>query len=263
MGMNSEPPPGGYPPPPGAGYPPPGAGFAAPMGAYAMPQPFTPTAPPVPAGVGNLFQKWVNVTTKPGVQSFVNEIPTANWGDVWLALLGLGIITAITTVIRSLEFGAAASALYSALPAAQGQLVNNFTAPSVGSGIASIITVPIGFFIGVGILWLFAKMFGGTGGFLSHSYAFSLFYLPLAAVAAVIGIIPFLGGLVGLAISIYSIFLAVFAVSAVHRLTTGKSVAVVLLPAAILAVLACAGIFLLAAVIIGLTGGAIPAIPTP
>ena len=263
-GENYPPPP--PPPPPGGGYPPPppGAGYAAPMGAYGIPpqQTFTPTAAPVPAGINTLFQKWLNVTTKPGVQSFVNEIPTANWADIWLALLGLGILTAISDVIQSFEGSAAASALLSSLPAAQQSALAGLTRPSIGTGLGSIIGVPIGFFIGVGILWLSAKLFGGTGSFLTHSYAFMLFYVPLEAINAVVGIVPFLGGLVALAVSIYSIVLAVFAVSATHHLSTGRSVAAVLLPAAIVAVLGCILIFAAAAFFVSVFGGAVPNIPT-
>lgn len=256
------PPPGaGYPPPPGAGYPPPGAGYPPPM--YGAPQVAVGAQAPVPAGIGNIFQKWRNVTTKPGAQSFANELPTANWADVWIALLILGVITAITGFIRVAEGAAVANQLLNNLPAAQREAFSGLFSTSAGSSIASIITVPIGFFIGMGIIWIFAKIFGGTGTFLHQSYAFSLFYVPIAAVSAIVGIIPFLGGLAGFALFIYSIVLAVYSVMASQHLTGGKATAVVLLPGVIVLLLVCALVFVLAAVLFSAVQNLPPDFLTP
>ena len=117
MGPNQGPggpgyplPPGGpeYPPPPGGpGYPPPGYGGPPPGGypppGYGGPPPYGyAPPPPAPAGINGLFRKWINVTTKPGAASFAIELPTANWGDIWLSIIGLGVLTAITGFIGAL-----------------------------------------------------------------------------------------------------------------------------------------------------------------
>lgn len=254
-------PPGTYPPPPppppaygGApqGYPPPPPGYAAPgYGAQAV------TQAPVPAGINGLWQKFINVTTKPGAQSFTNELPTANWSDIWLALIGLGVLSGITALIRSFYVRAAFAAgnpFLSGLPSDQQQALDRIfsnTGAGIGSLIGPIIGVPLGFFIGMGILFVSAKIFGGAGSFLGQAYSFMLFYVPINGLAAILGLIPFLGGLAGFALWIYSIVLAVFAMMASQRLPGGRAVAAVLLPAAIVLLLACAFIFIIAAVLVG------------
>ncbi len=241
------PPPGNVPPygapppggsiPPTYGYPPPGGG------AYAV-----PLGPPVPAGMGNIWQKWVNVTTKPGVASFAKELPTANWADIWISLIGLGILSAITGAI---------AALYTTqtftVPQANGTTTVHVPA---SAGVFSIIGVPLGFFIGVAILFVVAKIFGGTGTFLQQSYAQMLYYVPIQGVVAILGLVPFLGGLAAIVLGIYEIVLSVFAIAASQRLTIGKSVAVVIIPALVVLLLVCGLLVILAAAIAAAVNGA-------
>lgn len=242
----SSEPPYGNPPPTGSGGP---------YGTYGAPPPTggtyaygAPAGPPVPAGIGNIWQKWINVTTRPSAASFARELPTANWRDIWLTLIGLGILSAITGAI---------AALYTSqiITVPQGNGTTTTIHIPAGIGWATVITVPLGFFIGVAILFVIAKIFGGTGTFLEQSYAMALYYVPIQAVTALLGLIPFLGGLASIVLGIYEIVLAVFAISASQRLSTGKSVAVVLLPAIILLVLFCALTVALAAVIAAAING--------
>jgi len=241
--------PQGYPPPPQPGYAAPG------YGAQAVAQ------PPVPAGLNGLWQKFINVTTKPGAQSFANELPTANWSDIWLALIGLGVITALAGLINGLLFRAAANAannpFLSGLPPDQqrvfGDLLRN-TGTGFGS-LGYIIWVPIAFFIGTGILFVSAKIFGGTGSFLEQAYAFMLYSVPIQGAAAILGIIPVLGGLLGGLLSIYGIVLAVFAMMASQRLSGGRAAAAVFLPAIIVALLACVLFVIAFAAIVAVLNG--------
>jgi hypothetical protein len=176
-------------------------------------------------------------------------LPTANWRDIWLSVIALGVLSAITGGI---------AALYTVttfqVPGANGA-TNTIRIPA-SAGWGSIIGVPLGFFIGAGILFLCAKIFGGTGTFLHHSYALMLFYVPIQGVIAILGLIPVLGGIAAFALGIYEIVLSVFAISASHRLTIGKSVATVLLPLAVGLVLACGLAFILAAAIAAALNGA-------
>jgi Yip1 domain len=257
MNPNQGPGEQGYPPPPGGqGYPPPSyppPGYVPPPGYGAPPPGAYP--PPAPAGINGLFRKWINVTTRPGAASFAAELPTANWRDIWLSIMGLAVLTIITTYLGGLEFGAAASPNLSQLTPDQRRVITQFlqaARPEGGAAVGSIIGVPLGFFILVGILFLFARLFGGTGTFLQQAYAFALYHVPIQGVSAVLGLIPFLGGLAGFALGIYSIVLAVFAVAASQRLMTGRAVAVVLLPLAIVLVLLCGLFFVFVALLVSL-----------
>jgi Yip1-like protein len=267
MGMGPGQGPGGpgYPPPPpgGPGYPPPyypppyGYGGLPPYGYPYAPPPPPPPPPPAPAGINGLFQKWINVTTKPGAASFAIELPTANWSDIWLSIIGLSVLTAITSFISALLYrSSAVIANMSQLTPDQQRAFNQimqFARPAPAAAIVNIISVPLSFFLGVGILFLFAKLFGGTGTFLQQAYAFALFSVPIQGVSALVGLVPVLGGLVSAGLGIYGIFLAVFAISASQRLTSGKAVAVVLLPAAIFLVLAFVALIVFVAILVATT----------
>jgi len=210
--------------------------------------------PPVPAGLNGLWQKFINVTTKPGTQSFANELPTANWSDIWIALIGLGVVVAITGFISSLytrALFAANSPVFSGLPTDQQQALDRILS-NTGTGIGNfgaIIWVPIGFFIGMGILFVSAKIFGGAGSFLEQAYAFMLFYVPINGLGAVLGLIPILGGFAGFLLWIYSIVLAIFAMMTSQRLSGGRAAAAVFLPAIIVTLLICGLLFIIIAVI--------------
>jgi len=192
--------------------------------------------------MSHIWQKWINVTTKPGVASFRQELPTANWSDIWISLIALGILSAITGAI---------AALYTVQNIAIPQGNGTTTIVHIPAGVSwfTIIWVPLAFFIGVAILFVVAKIFGGTGTFLQQSYAMALFYVPIQGVTALLGLLPVLGGIASIALGIYEIVLAVFAIAASQRLTVGKSVAVVLLPAAIVFFFACAALVVFAAIL--------------
>jgi hypothetical protein len=200
------------------------------------------------------------VTTKPGAQSFATELPTANWSDIWIALLGLGVLTALTGFITSFYSGAAFgpnSPFLNGLPADQRQALERIasSAASGASNLGAIIWVPIGFFILVGILFVSARIFGGSGSFLNQSYAFMLYYVPINGLAALLGLVPFLGGLVGFALWIYSIVLAIFAMMASQRLTGGRATAAVLVPFVLGILLLCSLFFILIAAIVAAVNG--------
>lgn len=220
-----------YPPPGNPEYPPPPAGmYGTPSGgAYAPP----PPARSYEAIARGLVQKWINVTTKPGVESFNRELPEANWRDVWIGILALAVLNAITTGISSTYLHTTPSGL-----------------------IGSLIGVPLAFFIGVGILFLIAKLFNGTGTFLDQSYATSLYYVPLQGIAAIAAMVPYLGWIVQAAVGIYGLVLSVFAVASSQRLTTNKAIAVVLIPAAIGLALGICAIALFASILFSALNGA-------
>ncbi|HEV8190359.1 MAG TPA: YIP1 family protein [Ktedonobacterales bacterium] len=122
--------------------------------------------------------------------------------------------------------------------------------PSVGA-IEAFVNTFIGFFLMVGLVYHAAKMLGGVGTFLEHTYLLALVYVPLQMIAAVGGMIPVLGGLVAAAAIIYMIVLVVMAISAEHQLTIGTSIVAAILPA----LLAVTLVVLLAVVVAMLVAG--------
>jgi hypothetical protein len=86
------------------------------------------------------------------------------------------------------------------------------------------------FFFGAGIFHLIAKAFGGRGTFLSYCYNYSLIVIPISILSIVVSIIPGLGSMAGLAGAVYEIVLLIFMTMGVHRLSSGKASATVLIP---------------------------------
>jgi hypothetical protein len=154
---------------------------------------------------------------------------------------------------------AANNPFFSGMPPDQQQALDriaNNAGGGFGAFIGPIIGVPLAFFIAMGILFVAAKIFGGTGSFLDQAYSFMLFSVPIGGVRAILGLIPILGGLAGFLLGIYSIVLAVFAMMASQRLSGGRAVAAVFLPLVIVLLLACAFIFVIVALVAAALHGA-------
>ncbi len=89
---------------------------------------------------------------------------------------------------------AAGNPFLSGLPTDQQQALDRIFS-NTGAGVGNfgaIIWVPIGFFIGMGILFVSAKIFGGTGSFLQQAYSFMLYYVPINGLGAILGLDPVL-----------------------------------------------------------------------
>jgi hypothetical protein len=176
----------------------------------------------------------------------------ASWDILWVQLIIYSVIAGILGYLRSLIPGAmmlnyASNGTYS-MQYGMTQMIALSSA-----SIAAIIVIPISFFIVQGITYLLAKAFGGTGTFLRQGYTALLFMVPIGILSAFVGLIPILGGLVGFGLFIYGIVLQIFSIMPVHRLSAGKATAVVLIPIAVLFVLAIILVAVLAVIFISTT----------
>ncbi|RJQ18233.1 hypothetical protein C4573_00745 [Candidatus Woesearchaeota archaeon] len=106
-------------------------------------------------------------------------------------------------------------------------------------------TVIFGGFVWVGIMHLFAKMFGGTGTYMGYFRGSSHYYVMMW-----IAVIPVVGPIISSLLSLWGIVVNVFLMKSIHQLPTGKAVAAVLIPIAILFVL----FLLLAAMLVAILG---------
>ncbi len=189
---------------------------------YAPPQ----QAPrPIGQAIQELPNQYIKVLTKPSAQTFAEEMGKADWGIVWVQLLALIVIGTIFGLIGN-AIGIASNPFAST----NGVNPGAFLAFSVSGSIFSFISVPLVFFIIVGVQYLLARAFQGQGTFLAQSYTRLLFDTPLRILSIIVGIIPILGWLISLALTIYGIVLNVYSIMAVHRLSGGRATAVVLIP---------------------------------
>jgi len=95
------------------------------------------------------------------------------------------------------------------------------------------IVMLIMYFVWTGILHVIALLFGGKASYMN------LFKpVGLAAVLGWIAVIPFIGPFLSMLVSLWAIVVYVIIVKSVYDFSTGKAVAVVLIPLAIIFVLA-------------------------
>lgn len=218
-------------------------------------------AEPRPLGlaVAELPILYAKALVPPYAKTFEMEGQRASWGIVWIQILVLIIIPGILGLLRGLHH----SARLAAITGTQTTYVA-FASIAAGTSIAAtliqIITVPILFFIGVGIQFLLARAFRGTGTFLAQSYATLLYLVPLTILGGIISTLfvyltPLSAQIVAipvitLALLIFNILLNITEIAGVHRMEHNKAAAVVLIPYIVAALISCGLIFYLAHAII-------------
>jgi hypothetical protein len=115
-------------------------------------------------------------------------------------------------------------------PEVEAQMGPMFAAMTGGAGLAAILTVPLFFLIGSFIYHLLAKVMGGVGEYSTLAYLMATYQAPLTIASSVLSIIPALGGCLAFLLSIYSYVLSYYAIKANYGLSSGKAIAIVLIP---------------------------------
>jgi hypothetical protein len=170
--------------------------------------------------------------------TFAEEMGKASWDIIWVQLIFYAIISTILSYLATLISGTNLNT-----PTGGGSvnpaLLQSIRSITLGITFGQIILIPLFFFIGMAIIYGLARAFGGQGTFLTQSYTYLLFDVPLGIVSSLIALIPIAGGFIAIAIGIYRIVLAIFSVMAVHRLSGGRATAVVLIPIGVALLLIC------------------------
>jgi hypothetical protein len=213
------------------------------------------------------IQSWMNVLTHPGEAAFAEERsrPQAKLETALIWIVIAAVVGGILGWIQVQLFlgstgGMAAMIEQMDLPPEVAEQMNSMMSSGMmdalmgGSGLASIIITPISFLIGTGILYLIARLFGGTGDFGRFAYLLAAFQAPIAIISAVLGLVPFLGGCLAAALSIYSIVLTYFAIKVEHSLSGGKAIATLLLPLILVLVIAFCGAAAIAGLLVSMQG---------
>jgi hypothetical protein len=190
-----------------------------------------------PRPIGEIFGLWLKVFQM-DEPFFAAEGPRASTGNTLIAL----IIYAVVAVI----FGFIQRAIGFRQLFFQRYFGNSpsFNIP-ICLPLVALVAVPLGYYIGIGLVHLAAKLFGGTGSFSTLAYLVSLFYVPLGMVITLVSLIPCLGTLVALAGDVYLIILWVRAIKVNYHLTTGRAVGAYFVPAVVILVV----VFVLVAIV--------------
>lgn len=200
------------------------------------------------------IETWRRVLTQPGEPVFEQERtnPNATLQTALIWMLIAGVVAAIFGWIAGLIGLSSAAAMISQMglpPEVEAQMGPMMSTMMGSAGLAAIITVPVFFLIGTFITHLIAKLLGGQGEYSPYAYLASTYQAPITMISSILAIIPFAGGCVSFLLSIYSWVLTYFAVKVNYNLTSGRALAVVLIPLAIVIVLALCVSFVVAGMI--------------
>jgi len=146
-----------------------------------------------------MINLWINAFLKPK-ETFAAEKNNASFGKAILNLFVAGVIAGVLGAIISLIFSI---------------FFPIFAFSAVIYLLAYPILLPIGEIITVAIIFVLAKLLGGTGSFKSLLYTFSLFSPALA----LLGSIPLVSFIAGL----YGLYLYFLAVKESQNLSTGRA----------------------------------------
>jgi hypothetical protein len=194
-----------------------------------------PPSEPAANPPASWLETWIAAVTKPNPQTYVEiaNSPAASTGKAYLWVFLAGLLSALVGVL------------------AQGSLIERTLQSSglsytrgIGVSLTTMLcSVPIGavvlvlfFALGVALIQLVARMFGGQGTYNQLLYAASAIYVPVAlasSVLSLLGLIPFVGfcfGILGFALAIYSLVLNIMAVKGINGFGYGAAIGSVFIP---------------------------------
>jgi hypothetical protein len=180
--------------------------------------------PPLSRALPQLPHQYIAAVIKPSVTTFTKDIGNASWSLVWVQLLAWAILDALLGVL--------VNRLY---PPATGSF--SLQLITLASSIGLIFVVPVLFFLLMGIVYLLARAFGGQGTFLQQCHSSLQIQVPLGIMSKILALIPVVGRILNSILSLYGIGVQVVVIMAVHRLSRGKAIAVLLIPVVGIAVL--------------------------
>ena len=197
------------------------------------------------------FPVWSKVFTKPSEQTFreITSHPEAKAKSAYIWVFLAGTFSGlVNSLVQMIVVGQAAPNLGQMPAVATALKFGGILGVVCGAPIAGLFSV-IGFAIGVAIVQLTAKFFGGQGSFDRLAYAFGAITVPFTLVSALmvpLNAIPFVsfGTLpVLVLLGLYVLYLQLTAVKAVHACNWGEAAAILFLPA-LLIVMLCGAAFL-------------------
>jgi len=196
---------------------------------------FPPERSPRPFGeIPGLWTKVLQMTE----DFFAQEAPRASASNTLLSVLILAVVSMILSGISTLTWrGTQMAFLPPEYREAFGAGAGAGPSLILCSLCGGIFGTFVGFYLASGLVYLGARVFGGSGDFGTQTYLQSLLAVPTGIVSGLVSLIPCVGPLLALVVAIYAIILNVRAIKVTHNLTMGRAVAAVLVPAILVALL--------------------------
>jgi hypothetical protein len=197
---------------------------------------------------------WLKVTLM-SQEFFSREAPRTSGSNTLIGVLIYGAASAVILAVLGMPAGGAPSR--GATVTANGQIA---LLPSILLG---LVAVPLGFYVGYGLQYLAARILGGPGSFGPQAYLTSLFIVPLGTLMNLVQFIPYAGPILLLVVGIYSFVLNGRVLMVVHRFTSSRAVAAMLLPVLAVGLVCCVGLLMLGPLVNNVFSTVILNVPTP
>lgn len=196
---------------------------------------------PLPLGqaIRALPAQYLKIITRPSMQSFAEERGKASWSSVWLQLIALGILSALFSVLAQLIAPPHVGNVPGLSPATLQAVTTTLLALFI------LVGTPLAFLVAGAVFYWLARLFKGDGSYLQQVYTLTLFGMPLVLLSSLLELIPATSSWLPYLPHLYSLALLVLSLMAVHHLSKGKALAVLLIPLGTALVLALAGTILL------------------
>ncbi|PZS06130.1 MAG: hypothetical protein DLM69_00395 [Candidatus Chloroheliales bacterium] len=179
------------------------AGFDTPK---AKPASYSGLEPPA----RSILSKWLKVLTRPSVATFASEVPAANWVTTFLGVLIYAVFSVLVfiTIMGIAPWSGA----------------RRISPSFVYLDIALYVSTAIALILVAWLIYGLAQASGkGTGNFVTQTYLYSLYTIPLAIFANLLALVPVLDIYAPLAAVIYGLLLTYYMVQAAHRLNSGSA----------------------------------------
>ncbi len=197
--------------------------------------------------VNATLQTWINALTRPGEATFAEEQtkPQANFTTAIIWMVITGVVTGIMSWLSFTMLWGSGGGMLAIIdqmnlpPEAAAELRQMFSsgmmsAVAGGAGFSAIISTPLFFFIGAAIFYLIGRVLGGSGDLGRYSYLLATFQAPIGILGALMGLVPVIGACIYFILWIYSWVLTYFATKVGLNLSSGKAIAVILIPLGLL-----------------------------
>jgi len=198
------------------------------------------------------FKTWVSAYFRPAAV-FAVESSNASLGGAAKNLAVAGVIAGVVVGVATIL-----SAMLSINP---GGLITGAIALVVMAVLYPVLLV-LGGFLCSGVYFVFAKLLGGKGTYATQTYTLALVMggsILLSAPFQLLGAIPLVGLIFSFGsalVSIYSLYSEYRVIKEVHQLSSGKAIAVILLPIAIAIVVMIILVVILGAMFFTMIAGA-------
>jgi len=179
--------------------------------------------------IWQLPRQYLKVMCRPSAQTFREELGKASWGIVLVQFYALIVITVALTYLAHII---PTSALHTTSAISFGSFKPFAFLPSPYNGITFILA---SFCIGLITAYLFSRLWGGRGRFVTHTYGLLLCTIPLVTISGALLLIPATGSLVALLVFLIGILFAYrmilhgCIIMAAHGLSAGKATVIVLI----------------------------------